>query len=303
MRAQMQVIRTAALCGGVWLSASVLAQEPAHAHEQPQTTSTDERPPLPDMRNATPADAMQMGRMQGGRAPADARDPDAYSGGYEYSDMPGQEETDRLPFSRVFPEQFEFVSGDEGDGVAWDVQGAYGPDEHKLWIRTEGAVIDGKTDTSTGAEALWWRAFSPFWATQLGVRQDFGDGAHSYLALGVQGLAPYWFEVEATGYVGEDGRLAARFQASYDLLLTNRLILTPKIESDLYSRAEPDRDLGSGVSNVEVGVRLRYEITRKFAPYIGFSWDRALGSTADRLRAADEPVLEKLVVVGVRAWW
>jgi len=282
------------------------AQPPAsasHAHDHRKTTSADDNASMPGMAQTPGADTMEMGRMQGGRAPADARDPNAYSDGYEYSGMPGLEETDRLAFARVFPEQLELSSGDEGEGVAWDVQAAYGPDEQKLWLRTEGAAIDGKTDSSTSAEALWWRAFSPFWATQLGMRQDFGDGAHTYLALGVQGLAPYWFEVEATAYVAEDGRLAARFQASYDLLLTNRLILTSKIESDLYSRAEPDRDLGTGVTNIEVGVRLRYEITRKFAPYIGFSWDRALGSTADRLRAAGESVPEKLVIAGVRAWW
>lgn len=241
--------------------------------------------------------------MSGGTAPPDARDPNAYADGFTYGPMSGLEKVDQLPIGKLFGEQLEGVSRSGKGGAAWDVQGWYGPDTSKVWFRTEGSVVEGKTGATTGAEALWWRAFSPFWATQLGVRQDFGTGARTHAAFGLQGLAPYWFEVEATAYVGDDGRLGARLKSSYDLLLTNRLILTPKIETNVYDRAEPPRNLGTGVGNVDLGVRMRYEITRKFAPYVGYVWDRALGNTADRLRAAGEPIIDSQFVAGIRLWW
>lgn len=246
---------------------------------------------------------MSMGPMSGGRAPADARDPNAYADGYDYGAVPGMEKVDQLPIGKVFAEQVEGLSRSGRGGAAWDIQGWYGPDTSKLWVRTEGSVVGGKTGATTGAEGLWWRAFSPFWATQLGVRQDIGAGAHTYAAFGVQGLAPYWFEFEATVYVGEEGRAGARLKSSYDLLLTNRLILTPKIEANLGSRAEPRRNLGTGLTDLGIGLRLRYEFTRKFAPYIGYVWDRAVGSSADLLRAAGEPALDSQFVAGLRLWW
>jgi len=219
-------------------------------------------------------------------APAEARDPNAYSGGFEYTDMPGQERTDRLAVRSVLVEQLELGPRARGDGAAWDVQAWHGPDERKLWVRTEGSVVDGELGPETSGEVLRWRAFSPFWATQIGIRQDFGPGARTYAAAGVQGLAPYWFDVEATLYAGEGGSWAARLKASYDLLFTNRLILSPEIEANFYSKAEPRRDLGTGAADSEVALRLRYEISRKLAPYVGVVWDRAHGNTADRLRAA-----------------
>lgn len=218
--------------------------------------------------------------------------------------MPGMEQSDRIAFGKVLADELEFLSGDEGEGFAWRVQGTYGGDRHKLWFRTQGLKTGGQqVDPTTDLEALWWRAYSPFWGTQLGVRQDFGPGAHTWIAFGVEGLAPYWFEVGATGYVGDDGRLSARLLASYDLLFTNRLILTPELESNVYSRAENDRGLGSGLGNVELGLRLRYEIRRKFALYLGYVSERSFAGTADRRRAEGEPVTERRFVAGVRLWF
>ncbi len=121
--------------------------------------------------------------------------------------------------------------------------------------------------------------------------------------MGIQGLAPYWFDVELTGYVSDAGHLAARIKASYDVLFTNRLIMTPSVETNIFSKQQKARQLGSGVSNVELGVRLRYEVVRKFAPYIGFAWERSFGGTADFKRAAGDPVTERRFVAGVRLWW
>jgi len=292
------------------------AEEPAkHEPNNPHAGHSEAPPPeehsehtrTPDRvsveHGAEEAKPMEMGAMQGGRAPADARDPHAYSEGFEYTGMPGLEKSDQLKFGYLLADEFEGVSGNEGDGYAWSVQGNYGDDHNKLWLRTQGLKVPGELDPTTSGEVLWWRPLTAFYGTQFGIRQDFGAGAHTYLAAGIEGLAAYWFEMEATAYVGEDGRLSARLKASYDILFTNRLILTPNLEANLYSEAEEERALGSGLGNIEGGLRLRYEFSRKVAPYVGYVWERSFGDTADRRRAEGDPVNEHRVVAGIRMWW
>lgn len=247
--------------------------------------------------------SMAMTSASGGDSPQELRDPSGDSDGYTYGDMPGFEHVDQLPIGKVFAERLEGLSEDGHGGFGWNVEGWYGPDTEKLWVRTEGFVLGARTDATSDAEALWWHAVSPFWAMQLGVRQDLGTGAHSYAAVGIQGLTPYWLEVAATGYIGEDGRLTARLEGWYDLLLTNRLILTPSFETNVYDRADPRRDQGAGLGDIEGGLRLRYEITRKLAPYIGYEWVGAVGRSAQLQRAAGEPELDKQLVAGLRLWW
>jgi copper resistance protein B len=323
MNRQTTIRPAAVLLGAVFLVTSpTMAAEPEAAspvHEQEQDQHEHGSMPMEagmeeghDLEGDQPARdgaesislGMDMGAMQGGRAPADARDPNAWADGYEYTGMPGFEQTDQMAIGLFLLDEFEFVSGNEGDGGAWSLQAAYGGDTNRFWLRSQGLKVGGQpVDSETTAELLWWRGYAPFWGSVMGVRQDFGTGAHTWAAFGVEGLAPYRFEIQATGYVGDDGRLAARFKASYDLLFTNRLILAPSFESNAYSRSEPERGLGSGVSNVEFGLRLRYEVRRKFAPYIGYVWERSLGDTADFARADDEPVNEHRLVAGVRLWW
>lgn len=253
--------------------------------------------------SGTPMEKMDTGAMQGGTAPADARDPHAYAEGYEYTDMPGMEATDQIVFGMVLIDELEFVSGNEGEGYAWNAQANYGGPNDKLWLRTQGLKVPGELDPTTTGEVLWWRPYSAFWGAQLGLRQDFGAGAHTYLAAGVQGLAPYWFDIEATGYVGDDGRLSARLKAAYDMRFTNRLILAPSVEANAYSESENERGLGAGLGNIEGGLRLRYELHRKFAPYVGYVWERAFAGTADRRRAEGDPINEHRFVAGIRMWW
>lgn len=308
---------SAALCVVLlaMLSPLVFAEEPRttpnpHQHHAP-TADQDGTPapptslPIEAQETESPDMGMDMdtSSMPGGSAPPDARDPNAFAGGFEYSGMPGMEMTDRISVSKLLVDQLEFVSGDEGEGVAWDIHFRHGPDEQKLLLRSEGGSVKGGVDFTTGVEALWWRAFSPFWASVLGVRQDFGPGSHTHLAFGVEGLAPYWFELEATGYVADDGALSARLKGAYDVLLTNRLILTPEVEFNLGSEAEAKRDVDAGPVNIELSLRLRYEFSRKFAPYVGFDWERALGNTADRRRASGEGISDAKVVAGMRLWW
>ncbi len=124
-----------------------------------------------------------------------------------------------------------------------------------------------------------------------------------WAALGIEGLAPYLFDVSATLYAGGGGRYAARLRGSYDLLLTQRLVLTPEAEMNLYAKADPARRVGSGLSDIDSGLRLRYEVTRKFAPYVGASWERRFGATASFARADGEPVSDWRFAFGIRSWF
>ena len=245
---------------------------------------------------------MTMGPMQGGRAPPDARSPD-YSDGIGYGDMAGMERHDARPLGMLLIDQLEVFHGRDANGQAWEAQGWYGSDTHKLWVRTEGERSGGRLEDGD-VEAFWSHAVATYWNSQLGVRQDFGAGPErTWAAFGVQGLAPYWFELEATGYIGANDRTAARLRADYELLFTQRLILQPEAEVNLYGKDDPQRRIGSGVSDVQFGLRLRYEFHRQFAPYIGVNWIRRIGTTADYARQDHQPVLDRQIVAGVRIWF
>ena len=178
-----------------------------------------------------------------------------------------------------------------------------GRDYNKLVIKAEGEVAGGKL-TEARTEALWSHAFATFWDAHLGLRQDSGIGpGRTWLAFGVQGLAPYWFEIDATAYVGRNGRTALRLGAEYELLITQKLIVQPRIEANFYGKSDPAREIGKGLSNLTTGVRLRYEFSRQFAPYVGVEWANRFGATADMARAAGEPTRSTRFVAGVRFWF
>jgi copper resistance protein B len=195
-------------------------------------------------------------------------------------------------------------TSDEGGGaLAWDVTAWIGGDIDRLWLRSEGERSDGHTEAA-GIELLYGRSVAPWWDVLVGIRHDVAPGAsQDFLALGVAGLAPMKFEVSATAYLGQGGRTQARFEAEYELLLTNRLVLQPSLEATLVGRDDPGRALGSGLATVEAGLRLRYEITRRFAPYVGIARERAFGGTADYRRDLDEDVDDTRLVAGVRFWF
>jgi copper resistance protein B len=245
---------------------------------------------------------MTMGPMQGGRPPPNARSPD-YSDGIEYGPMKGMDMADNAPLGMLLIDQLEYTNGKNADGLSWEAEGWYGNDANKLWVRTEGDRSGGKVEDAD-LEAFWNHNVATFWSTQLGLRQDFGEGpARTWAAFGVQGLAPYWFELEATAYVGDAGRTAARLRAQYELLVTQRLILQPDFEVNLYGKDDPARRIGSGLSDAQLGLRLRYEFSRQFAPYIGVNWNRRIGTTADYAREDHQPLLDRQIVVGVRVWF
>ena len=197
-------------------------------------------------------------------------------------------------------DQLEHALG-EG-GAAWEAETWYGGDIDKIWLRSEGAHASGNTEART--ELFWDHAYDTFWDWQLGARHDSGSGpARNWAAFGVQGLAPYWIETQATAYVGEQGRSALRLRAEYELLFTQRLILQPEAEVNLYGKSDPCREVGSGLSDAGLGLRLRYEIRREFAPYIGIVWEHRFGHAADFARAAGHDVADTQFVAGVRVWF
>lgn len=198
------------------------------------------------------------------------------------------------------------LEGQGGDGAhanEWEAEGWLGNDADKLWFKTEGErERDGTRDARL--ELLWDRPYASFWDWQLGVRDDFGRGpSRQWAAFGVQGLAPYWFELQATAYLGPDGRTAVRMEASYELLFTQRLILTPDLEANAYGKGDPRRGIGSGLSDLQFGLRLRYEFNRHVAPYVGIERSWRLGNTADASRALGEPADDTRWVAGVRIWF
>ena len=203
-----------------------------------------------------------------------------------------------LQFNRL-----EGFDSDEGSGLAWEVQSWIGTDLDRLWLRSDGERAGGRTEEAD-LELLYGRAIARWWDAVVGIRHDFKPGdSRDFLAVGVMGLAPYKFEVAATAYLGEGGQTAARIEVEYETLLTNRLVLQPLVEFNLHGKDDPARGIGSGLSTAEAGLRLRYEFTREFAPYIGIERTHRFGNTAGYARAVGEPVAETRWVAGNRFWF
>lgn len=197
--------------------------------------------------------------------------------------------------------EWQFVHGEPGS--RWDSRSWIGGDRNRLWIRTEGDAIGGVIDTAE-AQVLFGRSITPWWDLVGGVRFDARPApSHIWAAVGVQGTAPMFFDVQATAFVGESGHLAARVEVEYDLLLTQRLVLQPLVELSLAGADDPDRGIGAGLSTGEVGFRLRYEIRRELAPYAGVVWHRKLFGTADAARERGADAGGWHLVSGLRFWF
>ena len=197
--------------------------------------------------------------------------------------------------------RFEAWDADPGNGQAWEGSAWFGGDVQRLWLRSEGEREHGHT-AAADLEVLYGRGVGAWWDLVAGVRQEFEPGpSRTMAAFGVQGMAPYKFEVSATAYVGE-GQASVSAEAEYELLLTNRLVLQPVLEVQLNGRQDARRGEGKGLASAEAGLRLRYEVRRRFAPYIGVVHERSFGDTADMARAGGEASRETRWVAGVR-WW
>ncbi len=258
---------------------------------------------------AAPMDHSKM-KMGEDEMPTTARDPNAYSDGYTLdsgpyvlSDGSRLRLGDEKAYATFLVDNLEAVRANGKTTGSYDAMARIGRDYDKLVIKAEGEVANGKIQESR-TEALWSHAFAPFWDSQLGVRLDSGVGpSRTWLAFGVQGLAPYWFDVSATAYAGSGGRSALRLSAEYELLITQKLVLQPRVEANFYGKTDAQRGVGKGLSDVTSGIRLRYEFSRQFAPYIGVERASRFGSTADLARAAGEPASVTRYVAGVRFWF
>jgi copper resistance protein B len=200
-------------------------------------------------------------------------------------------------------DQLETWREDDATGLTWEAQGWLGGDLHRLWARSEGEHLAGDTETAD-FELLYGRAVLPWWHLVGGVQHDFSPGpSQTFVGIGIVGLAPYEFEVEATIYAGEAGQTRAVLEAEYELLFTNRLILQPVLEMTFHGKDDDRRGIGSGLSTMEAGLRLRYEFTRRFAPYVGIAYERAFSHTAELRRVEGEDISDTVIVAGVRTWF
>ena len=185
----------------------------------------------------------------------------------------------------------------------WDGQGWAGTDYDKLWIKSEGTLSNGALEDSQ-QQVLYSRAVTTYFDLQGGLRSDIDSRpTRNWAAFGIQGLAPYFFDLELTGFVSGAGHLAGKLQASYDLLITQRLILQPQIELNIYSKADPARLTGPGFSDIDTGVRLRYEFSRQLAPYIGVIYEGKFGQTANFVRQAGASTDDVRFAFGLRVWF
>jgi copper resistance protein B len=215
-----------------------------------------------------------------------------------------RDEHGRIRTYRVLIDELEARIQSGRDGYAWDAQAWYGGAINRLWIKTEGEGTFGESPEQAEIQALWSRAIDPWFNVQAGVRYDFRpDPERGYLVLGIQGLAPYWFEVDGALFLSEKGDVSARFEAEYDQRITQRLILQPRIDLDFSLQDVPELGVGSGLSSAGAGLRLRYEFVPEFAPYVGVQYERAFGDTAGFRRAAGREVGGWSLLLGVRTWF
>jgi copper resistance protein B len=256
--------------------------------------------PLARAQTETP---MDMGAMQGGSAPADARDPHAYSGGVDF--MRGAERPVLMDHHRFRSLRLDHLEAADVDGktvVPFDLEAWLGKTYDRGVLKSEGELAGGDVEHAR-TELLWAHAIAPYWDSELGVRYDSGAGPNrTWLAAGIEGLAPYRFDLELTAYVGESSRTALRFDASYDMLLTQRLVLEPRLEANFYGKDDFERGLGTGLADASLALRLRYEIRRELAPYVGVEWADEYGGTEDLTRAAGGDPSDARVVLGLRFW-
>ena len=214
--------------------------------------------------------------------------------------LPGHQAHDRALNWAVIVDKLEYQNFESSSALNWNATAWVGGDIDRLWLRTEGEREQGKTHKAE-LQALWGHAVSPWWELVAGARQDFKPASgQTWAAFGIQGTPLYGLELQATAYAGERQQTALRLEAAYAMLLTNRWILEPTLEANLYGRNDAGREQGAGLADSEVGLRLRYEITRGFAPYVGPSFNRLHGSRANQAREDGEDLGQTRLVAGIR---
>ena len=207
-------------------------------------------------------------------------------------------------FSQIVFNLAEVQVRDGRDGFRWDGEAWFGGDIDRLTVKTEGEGDFGRRVDDAEVQALYSRAVGPYFNVQAGIRYDIAPNpSRTYAVVGFEGLAPYWFDVEGAVFVSDKGDVLARLEGYYDQRITQRLIVQPRAELNFAAQDVATSRVGAGLSDIELGLRLRYEIAREFAPYIGVSYDRRFGSGARLARAAGDDVGGASLVMGVRTWF
>ncbi len=275
-------------------------------------------PAMPGM--AMPTDAKPMAPMPGmtmtgtalpaGNAPAPPVPMDHYAdrqfpaSEMERSRHDLMREQGGRAFSQVMFNLAEVQIRNGKDGYRWDGEGWFGGDINRLTIKSEGEGVFRSGVEAAEVQALYSRAIGPYINIQTGVRHDFQSSpTRTYATVGFEGLAPYWFEVEGALFLSNKGDLLGRLEGYYDQRITQRLILQPRIELNLSAQDVPENRLGAGLTDAELGLRLRYDISRQFAPYVGVSYDAKTGRTAHFARADGKKPTSTSLVAGVRFWF
>jgi len=321
----MRRIAMTALIPALLAAAPAMAQ---HQHSEPST----EKEAVPTPPPAQPYDMSAIAKALGSKPPTSEPDPHA---GHDMGSLPTNEApppaaaqgprhaadaiwgVDAMEGSRkalksenggmttgvVIIDRLEARSANGEENYLWDAQGWYGGDLDRLWLKTEGEGSFSGPLESAELQALWSHAIGPFFDLQAGARYDLEPTGRGYAVLGVQGLAPYMFEADAALFLSDRGDLTARIEAEYDQKISQRLILQPRAELELSAQDVPDQGIGAGLSKAEVGLRLRYEVTREFAPYVGVEYEAKTGQTAYFARAEGEDPDGLVFLVGIKAWF
>lgn len=254
-------------------------------------------------------DMAEMPEMKKKEAPTPAAESPVHAAPTEaemaaaFPDLAGMNMQDHMGsshFATMLLDRLEAQDADEGAALAWEAKASYGSELNRLWLSSEGEHEDGRT-AHLDTRLFGSHAFARWWEVTAGLRQQGGEGPdRTYAGVGIQGLAPYFFELDASLWLGEGGQSIASLETEYEILLSNRLILQPRLEVNAYGQDDEAKGIGAGLSDAEFGLRLRYEIRREFAPYLGVAWSRKFGATADM---ADGEVSDFRVLAGLRFWF
>lgn len=207
------------------------------------------------------------------------------------------------PFlSKVMIDRFEVRKGDHGNPVILEADAWFGKSVDKLWLKTDIEAVEGDLEEAQ-LQVLYNRAISPFWDVQAGIRHDFKPVKRTWAALGVQGTAPYFIETDATLFLGKSGQTALNVSAEKEIMLTQKTVLIPEVAMTIYGKDDHELGVGSGVSDLNLGLRLSHEFRREFAPYIGVNWSKKLGKTADLAKEHGDKTQNTEFLLGIQAWF
>lgn len=215
---------------------------------------------------------------------------------------------DNKTYVYLIAEKLEYRSVNGVNPLMWEVQGYIGKDLNKFWFKSHGEALTTESEAEMEFQGLYSRAIGPYFDVQAGIRYDLAyeenrNNSRALAVLGLQGMAPYFFHIDGGMFVSDDGDLSASLEAEYDLLFTQRLIGQPVFETSIALQDVPEWGVGSGVNDIGLGFRLRYEFVREFAPYIGINWERKLGETADIARAEGGDASNFSMLGGIRMWF